>query len=73
MRERVIYISFEILCRMKKEPSLYNITVDKLQADPDLEQHRADIVHTASFLLEKCGLVKYDRKFGHLQVLKNLN
>lgn len=54
---------------MRKEPSLYNISVDKLNEDPDLEQHRADIVHTAAFLLEKCGLIKYDRKFGHLQVL----
>ena len=56
------------LGRMRKEPSLYNISVDKLKEDPDLEQHRADIVHTAAFLLEKCGLIKYDRKFGHLQV-----
>ena len=52
---------------MRKEPTLYNISVDKFKEDPDLEQHRADIVHTAAFLLEKCGLIKYDRKFGHLQ------
>lgn len=54
--------------RMKKDPALYNISVEKLKEDPDLEQHRADLIHTAASLLEKCGLIKYDRKFGHLQV-----
>lgn len=57
---------------MKKAPALYNISMDKLAQDPDLQQHRADIIHTAAFILEKCGLIKYDRKSGHLQV-KNLN
>lgn len=50
-----------------KAPPLYGISDDKLRDDPLLEQHRADLVHTAAFVLEKCGLVKYDRKSGHLQ------
>lgn len=57
---------------MRKAPNLYGISVDLLKDDPDLEQFRANIVHTAAFVLEKSGLVKYDRKSGHLQVSQNL-
>ncbi len=57
-----------VFYRMKKAPSLYNISTDRLEKDPDLEQYRADVVHTAAAILEKSGLIKYDRKSGHLQV-----
>lgn len=53
---------------MRKAPNLYGISVDVLKDDPDLEQFRANIIHTAASILEKSGLIKYDRKSGHLQV-----
>ncbi|BES87457.1 U5 small nuclear ribonucleoprotein 200 kDa [Nesidiocoris tenuis] len=54
--------------RMLRAPNLYGITSDKLSQDRLLEQHRADLIHTAAILLEKSGLVKYDRRTGHFQV-----
>lgn len=53
---------------MLRAPNLYGITSDKLSQDRLLEQHRADLIHTAAILLEKSGLVKYDRRTGHFQV-----
>ncbi|XKL59609.1 hypothetical protein PGB90_000625 [Kerria lacca] len=68
VRDAVTWLGYTYLyIRMKKAPALYNISMDKLAQDPDLQQHRADIIHTAAFILEKCGLIKYDRKSGHLQ------
>lgn len=54
---------------MLRSPTLYAISHDKLKEDPLLEQHRADLVHTAALHLERSGLIKYDRKTGHFQVL----
>lgn len=50
---------------MLRSPALYSVGVDYLDEDPHLVQKRADIVHTAAALLEKCNLIKYDRKAGH--------
>lgn len=49
---------------MLKSPSLYGVGVDYLEDDPLLIQKRADIVHSAAALLEKCNLLKYDRASG---------
>ena len=35
--------------------------------DPLLEQRRIDLVHSAATLLDKCSLVRYERKSGQLQ------
>lgn len=53
---------------MLRSPNLYAIPSDKIKEDPLLEQHRADLVHTAALHLERSGLIKYDRKTGHFQV-----
>lgn len=53
---------------MLRSPSLYGIAPEQLQEDPGLERHRADLIHTASQLLERSGLLKYDRKSGAFQV-----
>jgi pre-mRNA-splicing helicase BRR2 len=39
--------------RMLRQPALYGVTPEKLQEDPLLELHRADLVHTAASLLDK--------------------
>ena len=49
---------------MLKDPVLYSVGVDYLEGDPTLVQKRADIVHTAAALLEKCHLIKYERSTG---------
>ncbi len=49
---------------MLKSPALYSVGADYLEDDPTLVQKRADIVHSAAALLEKCNLVKYERQSG---------
>jgi pre-mRNA-splicing helicase BRR2 len=52
---------------MLRDPALYSVGVDYLEDDPILAQKRADIVHSAAVLLEKCNLIKYDRPSGRFQ------
>ena len=52
---------------MLKDPVLYSVGVDYLEDDPTLVQKRADIVHSAAALLEKCHLIKYERSTGRFQ------
>lgn len=54
--------------RMLRSPQLYGITPEDLEADPLLEQRRADIIHTAASSLSKNNLIKYDKKSGAFQV-----
>ncbi|RZF42849.1 hypothetical protein LSTR_LSTR003673 [Laodelphax striatellus] len=69
VRDAVIWLGYTYLyIRMLRSPSLYAISPDKLKEDPLLEQHRADVIHTAALHLERSGLIKYDRKTGHFQV-----
>jgi pre-mRNA-splicing helicase BRR2 len=49
---------------MLGSPSLYSVDPNYAEDDPLLEQKRSDIVHTAAVLLEKSGLIRYDRKTG---------
>jgi pre-mRNA-splicing helicase BRR2 len=52
---------------MLRDPALYSVGADYLDDDPLLEQKRADIIHSAAVLLEKCNLIKYDRASGRFQ------
>ena len=54
--------------RMLRAPQLYGMTVEEVEADPLLEQRRADIIHTAASTLAKNNLIKYDKKSGAFQV-----
>ncbi|EPQ30981.1 uncharacterized protein PFL1_01170 [Pseudozyma flocculosa PF-1] len=65
--EAVAWLGYTYLyVRMLRTPALYGVTADYADDDPFLEQKRADIVHSAAALLEKCGLLRYDRKTGNL-------
>ena len=39
-----------------------------MAADPLLEQHRTNLIHSAAIVLDRHNLVKYDRKSGRFQV-----
>ena len=52
---------------MLKDPVLYSVGADYQEDDHALVQKRADIVHTAAALLEKCHLIKYERVSGRFQ------
>lgn len=53
--------------RMLGSPALYNVGADYLEGDDALVQKRADLVHSAAVLLEKGGLIRYDRATGVFQ------
>lgn len=63
--EAVAWLGYTYLyVRMLRSPALYSVTADYAEDDPYLEQKRADIIHSAALILEKCGLLRYDRKTG---------
>ena len=49
---------------MLKSPGLYSVGADYMDGDRLLVQKRADIIHSAAALLEKCNLIKYERQSG---------
>ncbi|KAF2071489.1 hypothetical protein CYY_007184, partial [Polysphondylium violaceum] len=51
---------------MLRNPPLYEISYDEIEADPELEQRRTDLIHSAASILEKNSLIKYDRRSGKL-------
>ncbi|KAH0834659.1 putative RNA helicase [Lanmaoa asiatica] len=66
--EAVQWLGYTYLyVRMLKSPGLYGVGVDYQEDDGGLVQKRADIVHSAAALLEKCHLVKYERSSGRFQ------
>ncbi|KAI9728014.1 MAG: DEIH-box ATPase [Chrysothrix sp. TS-e1954] len=65
--EGIEWLSYTYLfVRMLKSPGLYSVGAD-YENDEALEQKRCDLIHSAAVVLEKCGLVKYDKKSGRLQ------
>ncbi|KDN46281.1 putative ATP dependent RNA helicase [Tilletiaria anomala UBC 951] len=63
--EAVAWLGYTYLyVRMLRTPTLYSVTADYAEDDPFLEQKRADIIHSAAVLLEKSGMLKYDRRSG---------
>lgn len=69
VKDAVTWLGYTYLyIRMLRQPTLYGITHDLMKQDQLLEQHRADIIHTAALHLDRSGLVKYDRKLGQFQV-----
>ncbi|KIX02460.1 uncharacterized protein Z518_08401 [Rhinocladiella mackenziei CBS 650.93] len=55
-----------LFVRMIRSPGLYSVGTD-YSDDETLEQKRVDLIHSAAVVLEKAGLVKYDKKSGKLQ------
>lgn len=69
VKDAVTWLGYTYLyIRMLRQPTLYGISHDHIKQDPFLEQHRADLIHTAALHLDRSGLVKYERKTGQFQV-----
>jgi pre-mRNA-splicing helicase BRR2 len=69
-KEAVAWLEYTYLyVRMMRNPSLYGVTVDMLEQDPLLEQYRLNLVHSAAIVLDRAGLIHYDRKTGAYCVL----
>jgi len=68
VKEAAYWLGYTYLyIRMLRNPTLYGISHDELKSDPVLEQRRYDLIHTAASILDKNGMIKYDRKSGALQ------
>ncbi|KAI9277671.1 Sec63 Brl domain-containing protein [Umbelopsis sp. AD052] len=67
--EAVQWLGYTYLyVRMLRNPTLYGITMEEATEDPYLEQKRVDMVHSAAAILDKCNLIKYEKKTGRFQV-----
>jgi len=55
-----------LFVRMLRSPGLYSVGAD-YEDDEALEQKRIDLIHSAAVVLERCGLVKYEKKSGRFQ------
>jgi pre-mRNA-splicing helicase BRR2 len=53
--------------RMLRNGGLYGVTLEDAEQDPYLVQKRIDFVHAAANILDKCNLIKYDKKTGRFQ------
>lgn len=64
--EAVDWMSYTYLyIRMLRSPGLYKVEFE--EGDEELVQYRVDLIHTASILLSRAGLIKYDRVSGAIQ------
>ncbi|KAI5292967.1 DEIH-box ATPase, partial [Ascosphaera acerosa] len=52
--------------RMLRSPGLYSVGPD-YEHDDVLEQRRVDLIHSAATVLEKTGLIRYDKVSGKIQ------
>ncbi|KAH7123827.1 Sec63 Brl domain-containing protein [Dendryphion nanum] len=65
--EGVDWLGYSYLfVRMLRSPGLYSVGTEYAD-DEALEQKRVDLIHAAAHVLEKCNLIKYDKKTGQLQ------
>ncbi|CAF3930211.1 unnamed protein product [Rotaria magnacalcarata] len=68
IREAAEWLSYTYLyVRMIKEPQLYGVSNESLLVDKYLFQRRLDLIHSAAIQLDKCHLIRYDRKTGNFQ------
>ncbi|KAJ3274830.1 DEIH-box ATPase [Terramyces sp. JEL0728] len=67
-QEAVDWLGYTYLyIRMLKNGSLYGVTFEDAEDDGFLVQKRVDFIHAAANVLDKCNLIKYDRKTGRFQ------
>jgi len=52
------YLHVRMLCA----PALYGVPPSDLDTDPSLRSRRADLAHSAAAVLDRAGLVRYDRR-----------
>lgn len=66
--EAVDWLGYTYLyIRMLRNGGLYGVTLEDAEQDPYLIQKRIDFVHAAANILDKCNLIKYDKKTGRFQ------
>lgn len=70
VRDGVNWLAYTYLyVRMMRNPDIYGLTKEDTENDPLLVQRRTDLIHTAAVLLDRAGLIKYDKRVGTFQSL----
>jgi pre-mRNA-splicing helicase BRR2 len=65
--EGSIWLGYTYLyVRMLRNPSLYGIPAEDMESDPMLERRRMELMHAACTLLDRGGLLRYDRRSGQV-------
>ncbi|EAS04385.2 small nuclear ribonucleoprotein helicase (macronuclear) [Tetrahymena thermophila SB210] len=68
IKEAVDWLGYTYLyIRMLRSPKVYHISDEEYENDRLLVKHRANLIHSAATLLDKYGLIKYDKKTGIFQ------
>jgi pre-mRNA-splicing helicase BRR2 len=68
IRDAVNWLSYTYLyVRMLKAPEIYGLDKNVREHDKFLVQRRTDLIHTAAILLDRAGLIKYDKRVGNFQ------
>ncbi|KAJ1838287.1 DEIH-box ATPase, partial [Coemansia sp. RSA 486] len=55
-----------LFVRMLRSPSVYGVSRAEADGDSALASRRADLAHAAAVELERCGMVRYDRRGGRI-------
>lgn len=67
IQETALWLTYTYLhVRMQRNPTMYGISIDDAAQDPTLLQRRIDLANAAATVLDKHGLIKYDRRTGGL-------
>ena len=67
VKDAVRWLGYTYLyVRMMRNPTLYGISHDQKKEDEKLEQHRTNLIYTAASVLDKCNLIKFDRRSGNI-------
>lgn len=68
VKEAAYWLGYTYLyVRMLRNPSLYSVSHEELEEDRTLEKHRCNLIYSAAIVIEKSGLIKFDRKTGQFQ------
>lgn len=63
LKEGATWLGYTYLyVRMLRNPTEYGISLDELQDDPNLVKRRVNLIHSAATVLDREGLIKYDRR-----------
>lgn len=65
VKEAAAWLGYTYLyVRMLRNPTMYGVSANDIDQDSSLMQRRIDLVHAAAIILDKHGLIKYDRRTG---------
>ena len=69
IKEAALWLSYTFLfVRMGKNPVAYGMSFEEKFEDPQLDKKRLELVREAAETLDRCMMVRFDRRSGNLAV-----